>query len=863
MAVAFAPAASVTSCGGGCFNGGGRTSVPHPALPLTSLPATYAIDKFFGQPCGTRLVSSAPLSRAPFLSISEHGLRLVRSPGGPQLRALKERFADLNLGGDVPDDDMLEDGSFLLAQDLERRPAPRGFGQGTVYDTSVEDALMRDLEAGRAGLKKPRQAGDAPAVARSEPGSGRKKRPPLPPPAAHSGPFPWLLRGTPEDKYPPNTPAGVKVAVGNLPRKKKVGRDLRKALAAVPGLLVIRPAEEGDRDTRDCTCKGSATLIFEDQQYAAGFCTSFQGRAIQFGKIERRITAKLADKRQQLLLVEASAVNDEDSDEDEEDDVDELIEEGRKKGAEQLQQQRTLEEEAGRHALLEGSPPHDEAELQAATVKSPKEAPPAQAAPDRSPATNSESRRVDQLAAGKALPASKDGEDGRSAALSGNVAEAGGARAGPTLARAVQLAAAADKDAEKGEGENIDDLFDDEDLADAALDDDGDEEEGEWDEEAGAEWGEEDEDGDWEEDEEDGAAEVEISDCAPGEELAPRSARVTKLLDDGTLIVRGQEVGRVDPRAAKDGQLPVPEEVAARIAEVTGGAAVEVELVTESALAQKRAFEEKLVAWHFGQLPGFQGAERPSQDDVTVTWDSANRTMVRGGGFDKAKHKRLKKLQREPQNVQELVQGRGGAGAQAERDTSRSDMSDEEEGAFELDDEFEEEEWVLDESDDEGEEEAEGARSARSSGGDREGGAGPSASVKVPVGKLDYRELLAAEKRELAAGIARLKAAGKAVPEPSPEVLELVSALLANPGMFDDDDEEEQAAPAKKAGSGRPGRGPRSGQARGGKPEGESRQREGSQSRPANGAPESKKSRNKRPSKPQYGKLIANLPKTL
>lgn len=39
---------------------------------------------------------------------------------------------------------------------------------------------------------------------------------------------------------------------------------------------------------------------------------------------------------------------------------------------------------------------------------------------------------------------------------------------------------------------------------------------------------------------------------------APRSARVTKLLDDGTLIVRGQEVGRVDPRAAKDGQLPVP-----------------------------------------------------------------------------------------------------------------------------------------------------------------------------------------------------------------------------------------------------------------------------------------------------------------
>lgn len=62
------------------------------------------------------------------------------------------------------------------------------------------------------------------------------------------------------------------------------------------------------------------------------FCTSFQGRAIQFGKIERRITAKLADKRQQQLLVEASAADDEDSGDEEEDDVDELIEEGRKKG---------------------------------------------------------------------------------------------------------------------------------------------------------------------------------------------------------------------------------------------------------------------------------------------------------------------------------------------------------------------------------------------------------------------------------------------------------------------------------------------------------------------------------------------------
>lgn len=39
---------------------------------------------------------------------------------------------------------------------------------------------------------------------------------------------------------------------------------------------------------------------------------------------------------------------------------------------------------------------------------------------------------------------------------------------------------------------------------------------------------------------------------------APRSSKVTKLLEDGTLIVKGQEVGKVDPTATNEGQLVVP-----------------------------------------------------------------------------------------------------------------------------------------------------------------------------------------------------------------------------------------------------------------------------------------------------------------
>jgi hypothetical protein len=46
--------------------------------------------------------------------------------------------------------------------------------------------------------------------------------------------------------------------------------------------------------------------------------------------------------------------------------------------------------------------------------------------------------------------------------------------------------------------------------------------------------------------------------CGCSVPAAPRSSKVTKLLEDGTLIVKGQEVGKVDPTATKEGQLVVP-----------------------------------------------------------------------------------------------------------------------------------------------------------------------------------------------------------------------------------------------------------------------------------------------------------------
>jgi hypothetical protein len=249
--------------------------------------------------------------------------------------------------------------------------------------------------------------------------------------------------------------------------------------------------------------------------------------------------------------------------------------------------------------------------------------------------------------------------------------------------------------------------------------------------------------------------------------------------------------------------------VAQRIGAITGGQPIEVDLVTEAALQQKRAFEEKLIAWHYGQLPGFQGAENPTDEDVAVTWDRANQTMVKGGGFDKAKHKRLKKEQREPKSLQDLVQDRG---VEKERSVSGRvnvlPRGGVQEGS-DSDDDFEEDEWVLDEEDVlEGD-----AESAAPTSSGRGAGPAPTKRVTTKVSDMSFAELLAMEKRELEEGMQRLRAQNKAVPEPSPEVLETLARLKADPRSFEDADDEELTPASGTARSQRPGRKPAGAQA--------------------------------------------------
>lgn len=192
-------------------------------------------------------------------------------------------------------------------------------------------------------------------------------------------------------------------------------------------------------------------------------------------------------------------------------------------GGKQLQQQSTSEEDGGRKALLGGVSPVEEGQLQGATVKTSRDA--ASSRADSHHDSAAETKRVDALIrkgkeagsdqlleqrrreetggmdallgvhteggpqknkAGAPSKRKKEGEDGRSAALSVNVNEAGGmpsagggrtsrevSREGLTGPKGVQPQAAA------GDGDvNIDDMFDEADLLDDALDDDGEDDEG-------------------------------------------------------------------------------------------------------------------------------------------------------------------------------------------------------------------------------------------------------------------------------------------------------------------------------------------------------------------------------------------------
>ncbi|XP_057724017.1 uncharacterized protein LOC130939971 [Arachis stenosperma] len=160
---------------------------------------------------------------------------------------------------------------------------PRGFGEGKVYDTSVEDKLLDEMrqsrEAQAANLKKLKSG-----VVNSKNSEEKKKDAQV-------------------------VPIGGRVRLVNLPKKKNIHKDLKSAFEGIPGIVNIVPAVIGNKKTRDPICKGFAFVDFKCEADAVRFIELYSGQSIGFGKIQKPIKCEFVNAHSSSPVSPKSSAN--------------------------------------------------------------------------------------------------------------------------------------------------------------------------------------------------------------------------------------------------------------------------------------------------------------------------------------------------------------------------------------------------------------------------------------------------------------------------------------------------------------------------------------------------------------------------
>ncbi|KAM5566698.1 hypothetical protein ABKV19_015040 [Rosa sericea] len=240
--------------------------------------STYSLPTAIFKP--NRFLSSVHLTRLRFPAVHaqksrKFGLQSVRKKrkGGNKLVTMDDDDSDdedddggdvdggdeeLELDGEDDDDEGLLVPFGEMKKWLEKKP--RGFGEGRVYDTPIEDQLLEEIETAtklqnddvKANVQPKKKTADEVVV-----------------------------------------PAGFRVRVTNLPKKKNVHRDLTAAFKLVPGLLSINPAVTGNKKTKDPICKGFAFVHFKTEKDAARFVETFSSQSITFGKVQKQIKCEV------------------------------------------------------------------------------------------------------------------------------------------------------------------------------------------------------------------------------------------------------------------------------------------------------------------------------------------------------------------------------------------------------------------------------------------------------------------------------------------------------------------------------------------------------------------------------------------
>ncbi|XP_024989542.1 uncharacterized protein LOC112524119 [Cynara cardunculus var. scolymus] len=146
---------------------------------------------------------------------------------------------------------------------------PRGFGEGKVYDTSIEDKLMEELEQSRVA-----QLANVTNL-KNNPEDGNPKG------------------KLPKQKVNEVAPNGVRVRLVHLPKKKNIHRDLQAAFKPFSGITNIIPAVSGNEKTREPVCKGFAFVDFKSEKEANRFVNTFSTQPIAFGKVQKQIKCEI------------------------------------------------------------------------------------------------------------------------------------------------------------------------------------------------------------------------------------------------------------------------------------------------------------------------------------------------------------------------------------------------------------------------------------------------------------------------------------------------------------------------------------------------------------------------------------------
>ncbi|OAY84149.1 hypothetical protein ACMD2_19703 [Ananas comosus] len=235
---------------------------PSPLLPLFLSPTLHSLPP----------LPSPILRLSPSLRLSRPSPLLAAPPRRRGREDEEEEYDQSEDEGDDDDDDAEAAMPFAeMRRWLERKP--RGFGEGRMYDTAVEDRLLEEMERSRAA-----QLANVSNL-RSQPARREKKQ------------------DDPPGKSVDAIQSGIGIRVSNLPRKKNIHRDLQSAFKGFPGLINISPAVIANKKTRDPICKGFAFLYFESEAAAERFVQMYSKKNVEFGKVEKQIFCDIINPR--------------------------------------------------------------------------------------------------------------------------------------------------------------------------------------------------------------------------------------------------------------------------------------------------------------------------------------------------------------------------------------------------------------------------------------------------------------------------------------------------------------------------------------------------------------------------------------